>query len=197
MGAGRHGPQGKVRRAASARNRARENRRAANPRNDFFTVKRGEAGMRIKDITLSWFRGAADSVSMEPNCKSIVVYGENASGKSTFVDAIEYVLNGGRVGHLAHEYSGKNLKKAIPNTHKPKGSKAEFSINFGDKSGVKIEIKDDGSATASGSMAAALHGWDYRRTVLRQDEVVSFIQNTKGEKYSALLPLFGLQPMEI
>src|ERR1700747_3231326 len=46
-------------------------------------------------------------------------------------------------------------------------------------------------------MAAALHGWDYRRTVLRQDEVVSFIQNTKGEKYSALLPLFGLQPMEI
>ena len=153
--------------------------------------------MRIKDITLSWFRGAADSVSMGPNCKSIVVYGENASGKSSFVDAIEYVLNGGRVGHLAHEYSGKNLKKALPNTHKPKGSKAEFSINLCDNSVVKIEIKDDGSANVSGSMAAALQGWDYRRTVLRQDEVVSFIQNTKGEKYSALLPLFGLQPMEI
>ena len=39
--------------------------------------------------------------------------------------------------------------------------------------------------------------WEYRQTVLRQDEVSAFIHNTKGEKYSALLPLFGLQDMEV
>ena len=45
--------------------------------------------MRIKAIQLSWFRGAADPVSLEPDCKSMVVYGVNGSGKSSFVDAVE------------------------------------------------------------------------------------------------------------
>jgi len=42
-----------------------------------------------------------------------------------------------------------------------------------------------------------MSGWDYGRTILRQDEVAAFIHDTKGGKYSALLPLFGLQPLEV
>ena len=76
--------------------------------------------MRIKSIRLAWFRGAADPVSLEPNCKSMVVYGANGSGKSSFVDAVEYVLKDSKIGHLNHEYSGTRQVKAIPNTHKPK-----------------------------------------------------------------------------
>lgn len=153
--------------------------------------------MRIKAINLSWFRGAAESATLEPDCKSMVVYGANASGKSSFIDAVEYVLNGGRVGHLAHEYSGKNLKNALPNTHKPNGVKAWFSLEFCNGSELRVEIEADGSARRSGAMVGAIGSWDYRRTVLRQDEVVGFIHETKGGKYSALLPLFGLQPMEV
>ncbi len=153
--------------------------------------------MRIKAIHLSWFRGAADPVSMEPECKSMVVYGVNASGKSSFVDAIEYVLNGGRIGHLSHEYSGKHLEKAVPNTHKPQGRKTELLIKFSDDSELKTEITEDGSTKSSGAMMATMDQWDYRRTVLRQDEVAAFIHDTKGGKYSALLPLLGLHQMEV
>jgi hypothetical protein len=149
--------------------------------------------MRIKTIALSWFRGAAESVSLDPECNSMLVYGMNGAGKSSFVDAVEYTLDNGRIGHLAHEYSGKNLKNAVPNTHKPKNVSAELSIRLSDGSGITTKIKDDGSATSTGSVT----GWDYRRTVLRQGEVVAFIQDTKGGKYSALLPLFGLHQMEI
>jgi len=39
--------------------------------------------------------------------------------------------------------------------------------------------------------------WEYRRTVLRQHEIADFIQSTKGDKYSALLPLLGLHPLEV
>ena len=88
--------------------------------------------MRIKAITLSWFRGAADPVSLELDCKSMVVYGENGSGKSSFVDAIEYVLNDGRIMHLAHEYSGKHQERGVLNTHKPQDRKAEVRIKFKD-----------------------------------------------------------------
>jgi energy-coupling factor transporter ATP-binding protein EcfA2 len=130
---------------------------------------------------------------MDPECKSMVIYGANGSGKSSFVDAVEYALSDERIGHLAHEYSGKNLKNAVPNTHKPEDKKTTLSIKLSDGSAVNTEIKSDGSTKTSGSIGA----WDYRRTVLRQGEVVEFIQDTKGGKYSALLPLFGLQPMEI
>jgi hypothetical protein len=153
--------------------------------------------MRIKAIQLSWFRGAADPVSLEPDCKSMVVYGANGSGKSSFVDAIEYVLKLGKIGHLAHEYSGKHQEKAVSNTHKPEGRKTELKIRFQDDSELKTEIGQNGSSVTSGAEAVAMSTWDYRRTVLRQNEVAAFIHDTKGGKYSALLPLLGLHPLEV
>lgn len=151
--------------------------------------------MRIKTIQLSWFRGAADPVALEPNCKSMVVYGENGSGKSSFVDAVEYILNNGRITHLAHEYSGKHQEKTIHNTHKPQEQKTEFIIKFKDNSELKTEIKRNGTSTSSGAETIAMNTWNYRCTVLRQDEVAAFVHGTKGDKYSALLPLLGLDEM--
>jgi energy-coupling factor transporter ATP-binding protein EcfA2 len=153
--------------------------------------------MRIKAIWLSWFRGAADPVPLEANNKSMVVYGENASGKSSFVDAVEYVINDGRIAHLAHEYSGRHQEKGVHNTHKPQDRKTEVKIQFKDDSELKSEINQDGSSTSSGAEAVAMRTWDYRRTVLRQGDVTDFIHDTKGVKYSALLPLLGLHEMEV
>lgn len=153
--------------------------------------------MRIKAIELSWFRGASVKDSLKLDCKSLVVYGENGSGKSSFVDAVEYVLNGGKINHLAHEYSGKHQEKAVPNTHKPKGEKTALSITFQDGSDLMVSIRPDGSSTKSGAGATTMGTWDCRRTVLRQDELARFICQTKGDKYSALLPLLGLQRMEV
>ncbi|MDH4185985.1 MAG: AAA family ATPase [Nitrospira sp.] len=153
--------------------------------------------MRIKSILLSWFRGAATPVSLEPNCMSMVVYGVNGSGKSSFVDAIEYVQKNGKIGHLAHEYSGKNQEKGIPNTHRPKCEKTEIRVTLKDGNELGIEIKSDGSSVRSGAGACEIDAWEYHRTVLRQDEVANFIHATKGGKYSALLPLLGLHPMEV
>lgn len=112
--------------------------------------------MRVKAIWLSWFRGAADTVSLEPNCKSMVVYGENGSGKSSFVDAVEYVLRGGRIGHLSHEYSGKHQEKAVINTHRPEGRNAEVGMTFQDGAELHTEIKQNGSFTIKGTKGVDL-----------------------------------------
>jgi energy-coupling factor transporter ATP-binding protein EcfA2 len=153
--------------------------------------------MRIESITLEWFRGAAESVALKTDSKSFVVYGENGSGKSCFVDAVEHVLNDGRIGHLAHEYSGKHQEKAIINTHIPNGRNAEFQIKFKDESKLRVEIQPNGTSKSSGAESIGMNTWDYRRTVLRQDEIADFIRQTKGNKYSALLPLLGLDQMEV
>jgi energy-coupling factor transporter ATP-binding protein EcfA2 len=152
--------------------------------------------VRIKGIQLSWFRGAAESVSVDLSTKSMVVYGENGSGKSSFVDAVEFILNHGKIGHLAHEYSGKHQERGVSNTHRPPGAKTAIRVSFKEGTDLDLTVAEDGSVTSSGGAAAAVGTWDYRRTVLRQDEVSAFIHDTKGQKYSALLPLLGLGPME-
>lgn len=153
--------------------------------------------MRIKSIQLSWFRGAADQIELDLNCKSMVIYRENGSGKSSFVDSVEYILNHGRINHLAHEYSGRNQEKAIHNTHKPNDCKTEICFKFEGDSELKSEIFPDGKSNRSGAGSKVMDTWDYRSTILRQDEVAAFIHNTKGEKFSVLLPLLGLDELVI
>ena len=153
--------------------------------------------MRIKSIKLAWFRGAAGPVYLEPNCKSMVVYGDNGSGKSSFVDAVEYVLNGGSIEHLKTEYSGSHQVNALPNTHIPEGSKPALRFVFKDDSELKVDFNENGSSKSSGAEDIGMGEWEYRQTVLRQNEVSEFIHDTKGKKYSALLPLFGLHKLEV
>ena len=153
--------------------------------------------MRIDSIELAWFRGAAAPVSLEPNCKSMVVYGENGSGKSSFIDAVEYVLKDGSIDHLKTEYSGSHQVNAIPNTHKPKGSKTALRFQFADNTDLEIAFSQNGSSKTSSASTIAMGDWQYRQTVLRQNEVSEFIHDTKGKKYSALLPLFGLHKLEL
>lgn len=153
--------------------------------------------MRIELIEIAWFRGAAEAIGLDTKSRSMVVYGENASGKSCFVDAIEYLINGGRIRHLAHEYSGKRQEKGTINTHTPEGKKTELRIKFKDGSKLRAEIKRDGNSTSFGAEHVDMSSWAYRCTVLRQDDVAAFIADTKGGKYSALLPLLGLGRMEV
>lgn len=153
--------------------------------------------MRFKSITLSWFRGAADPVVLDTGLKSIVVYGQNGSGKSCFVDAVEYAVNSGKISHLSHEYSGTKQEKGVRNTHTPNGTSSDFSITFKDDTEIKIVIAPNGSHTRSGTATLDIGAWDYRRTVLRQDEIARFIASSKGSKYSDLLPLLGLHDLEI
>ncbi len=153
--------------------------------------------MRIESIEIEWFRGAAEPVALKPNSKSMVVYGENSSGKSSFVDAVEYVLNSGSIEHLRHEYSGSHQVYAIPNTHKPKGRKTAVRFRFQDGSGLTVDVNPNGMSKAAGTTSVTIEVWEYRQTVLRQNEVSDFIHDTKGNKYSKLLLLFGLQDAEV
>jgi chromosome segregation ATPase len=67
--------------------------------------------VRIDTIRLSWFRGAGSDVVLPVGGSSIFVFGANGTGKSTFVDGIEVCVAGGKVAHLAHEYSGRHQEK--------------------------------------------------------------------------------------
>ncbi|MDR7225060.1 ABC-type lipoprotein export system ATPase subunit [Aminobacter aminovorans] len=125
------------------------------------------------------------------------VYGANGAGKSSFVDGVEVCVSNGKVAHLAHEYSGRHQEKALINTHRPFGRPASVSVTMiGSGDAVTCTWEGTSAAKLSGLNKVPLNTWDYRRTALRQEEVAEFIRSTKAEKYSALLPLLGLQPLE-
>jgi recombinational DNA repair ATPase RecF len=92
---------------------------------------------KISNINLTWFRGAAESAVLQTNDKNVVVYGLNGSGKSSFCDALEYIVNG-RIEHLRHEYSGSKQEKGVCNTHAPDDTNSNIAISFsnGEEIGV-------------------------------------------------------------
>jgi len=155
--------------------------------------------MRIERIEMSWFRGAGRGAKLEAKAKSVAVYGANGSGKSTFADAIEYVVSGGRLGHLAHEYSGRRQVLGIRNTHAPNGEESAVHLCLEGQAQIKAVIASSGGVAMEGEpdgALAAVQEWDLRTVLLRQDEVAAFIHARKSSKYSVLLPLLGLDEME-
>ncbi len=146
---------------------------------------------KIKKISANWFRGFSDVRHIELSDKSLVVYGENGSGKSSFVDIVEYIIRGGQLEHLRHEYSGRRQEKGIINTHKPTDQSSAVQIDFVSGSVIGAKILSNGNCTITPEQND-LSVLESQRVILRQDEVADFIKETKGEKYSSLLPLLGL-----
>jgi energy-coupling factor transporter ATP-binding protein EcfA2 len=153
--------------------------------------------MRISSIRLCWFRGAGKEVKLVTQGASLFVFGQNGDGKSSFVDAIELCIADGKVAHLSHEYSGRFQEKGLVNTHRPAGAVTCVEVAFErEKLSTSYVWAANGAPRRNPSSAVVMGEWDYRRTILRQEEVAQFIRETKTEKYSALVPLLGLQPLE-
>ena len=151
--------------------------------------------MRLRSIGLRWFRGAAKGATLELGGHSAAIYGTNGAGKSSFVDGVEVTLGGGKVGHLSHEYSGRNQEKGLLNTARPVGQQTAVTITLTDGSSETLTWQA-GAPTRTKEGATMIAHWDYRRTALRQEELSGFIRATKGDKYSAVVPLLGLSHLE-
>lgn len=155
--------------------------------------------MKINKIELSWFRGTSHQFDLETNLKNIVIYGPNGAGKSTFADALEYIVADGKVGHLAHEYSGSRQEKGIRNSHAPDDELSKIKLVFQNDEWVEAILGLSEKVNFSSepiTLLDKIQSWELQRLILRQDEIADFINKTKTEKYSALLPLLGLDKFE-
>ena len=55
--------------------------------------ERQSQSMKIKSIKIKNFRGAKEEVALESNRgRSVLLYGDNGSGKSSFLDAVEWFV---------------------------------------------------------------------------------------------------------
>jgi len=84
--------------------------------------------IRLRRLVISGFRGARYPlvVDLTGDCRSIAIFGENASGKSTITDSIEWFFTD-RVDHLWSEYC---KEEALRNVHITERSYASSSMTL-------------------------------------------------------------------
>jgi DNA repair exonuclease SbcCD ATPase subunit len=140
---------------------------------------------RLQRLVMSAFRGvpAEMTVDFGPG-QSIVVYGENGTGKSTIADALEWYFTG-EVELLTHE----GRQHAIRNLRGRKGLETSVEVVTDGPLGGKRALADE---TRPEELQAA-----GRETfLLRGRTLADFINKTKTEKWKALVEILRLDAIE-
>ena len=162
--------------------------------------------MKIKKIKLKNFRGARE-VSLDlDDSQSALLYGDNASGKSSFLDALEWFISG-KVAHLAGEEI--NLKDALKNV--TTGSSDEsYNVTTGpsDESSVEVHFSTglSGKRILNGRGGGFLEPNDDKlnntlntlyqeQTWIRGHNLVDFILKTKTNRLKDISTIVGYEPI--
>lgn len=148
--------------------------------------------LRLRKIDVSGFRGARFSLSLDltKSCRSTAIYGDNATGKSTITDAVEWFLTG-RVAHLWREDCKEH---ALRNIRIRDTDDAIVAIEFSEPgfSGSK-RLKGDLKVQSSEieELREYLKDASAERHILRNADLTTFINKPKGEKRDVIAKIIG------
>ena len=151
--------------------------------------------IKIKNLKIKGIRGAKDTLELPLNGKSILLYGDNGSGKSSISDAIEWFYTD-KVSHLAG--SEIDLKEAIRNATINETENSEVSIsyiksNLDSKKTLSFKRDKLVSETLNGSdeFKEYIVDSESENILLRYQYLTKFIDNTKGDKLKHLSDIIG------
>jgi len=152
---------------------------------------------KIKNISIKGLRGIKKEVLLPLNGKSILIYGDNGSGKSSITDALEWFYYD-RVGHLSSEEIGRKGLEGLRNIHIDDAEDGIISIDYSDSglnSSKVVSLKKSRLETnytnTSNNFTSYLGDSQKERIILRYRDLVSFILATKGEKLVELSNIIG------
>ena len=131
------------------------------------------------------FRGIPGEMTVDfGKGDSIVVYGDNGTGKSTIADALEWYFTG-EIGFLSHE--GRQHAVRYVGGENNGVTSVEVFTNGG--LGGKVVLPDERNAEA-------FHAIRRETFLLRGRTLADFINKTKTEKWKALVDILGLDAIE-
>jgi len=150
---------------------------------------------KINKISLKGIRGVQETMELTLSQKSILLYGENGSGKSSISDALEWFLND-RVNHLSG--SEIDLKEALRNSLIPESTVSSVTIDFtkslfnSDKtlSWKKGKLVPEYSNKSADFEEYKNNTLD-ENLILRYQVLTDFIDKTKSDKLKSLSDVIG------
>jgi len=151
--------------------------------------------IKIKKITITGLRGVQETLELPLSEKSILLYGDNGTGKSSISDSLEWFFND-EVRHLAG--SEIDLKEALRNSTIPETAISSIAIEF-TKSAInsaKTLSNKKGKLVSefsnkSEDFNSYLSNTQNENLVLRYQFLTDFIDKTKGDKLKSLSDLIG------
>ncbi len=140
---------------------------------------------RITSIEMQAFRGIRGTFALDlANGRSCVVLGDNATGKSTITDAIEWYFTG-EIYFLSKEGRGD----AIRHSGVAKDVDTKVTVFTDGSLGGEITTSESSRSTVTEVGCSELF-------LLRGHTLADFINKTKGEKWQALAKLLGLEAID-
>jgi len=140
-------------------------------------------GERLTRLAVSAFRGVPDRWELEfPNGNSMVVLGDNGTGKSTIADALDWYFRG-RIEFLAEEGRDRALRHVG-------ASKAVATL---------VEVSTTGSLGGQQRMPTSGPWLPARVTdnfVLRGRTLSDFVEQPKAQKWKTLADILGLEEVD-
>lgn len=154
--------------------------------------------MKIKSLEISGFRGIRKHIGIEfDSSKSILIYGDNGSGKSSITDAFEWFYYD-KIEHLSSEEIGTKGTPALRNIFLPDSDDAYVEVKYSDSecdSQKKLFIKK--SKLTGEYTNTAQKFKDYinsslkENLLLRYKDLLRFILSTKAQKLEEISQIIG------
>jgi len=154
--------------------------------------------VKIKSIEIGGFRGIRKHIEIEfDSLKSILIYGDNGSGKSSITDAFEWFYYD-KIEHLSSEEIGTKGLPALRNIFLPDSDDTYIEVKYSDSecdSQKKLFIKK--SKLTSEYTNTAQKFKDYLNTALKENlllrykDLLRFILSTKAQKLEEISQIIG------
>ena len=151
---------------------------------------------KISSISISSFRGIPNKCQLDLSEKdgprSLIIYGGNGSGKSSIVDALEFVLQG-KIGRCP--LLDNPTRPSIFNLQHSSYISPEVSITFADDSSFTRTVTVVSTATSNYTKTepkGMCEGFGIVPIVLRRNDITAF-NNTKEAERQLLISQFIYQ----
>ncbi|ESU19477.1 hypothetical protein FEDK69T_31480 [Flavobacterium enshiense DK69] len=153
--------------------------------------------IKINNLKIKGIRGAIDTLELPLNGKSILLYGDNGTGKSSISDAIEWFYTN-KIKHLSTPEIDTN--DAIRNAKLLEVETSEVSISYTNSTldSVKTLSFKNGKLVQKGSNTSEefkkyLDDSEKENLISRYQFIRNFVDSTKGEKLKHLSDIIGFE----
>ena len=150
---------------------------------------------KLRSLKIAAFRGARFDLKLDFKNKnrSLAIFGENAAGKSTITDALEWFIHD-RVGHLWREDCRQEaLRHVLANDDDD--CRVEVRFDGKDREGSKsLSAKFKTTPQFANNDTRKLLGvLKDDRIILRHADIVKFLDQTKSSKRAAIAEIIGYE----
>ncbi len=155
---------------------------------------------KIKAIKINGLRGVREPLTLDLNKKSILVYGDNGTGKSSVTDSFEWFFYD-KIEHLSNEEIGRRKgRDALRNIFIPETEDSFIELTFDEskldsKKSIDSSLKSFNSNETDDFKKFIASSFS-ERLILRYRDLVQFIIAGKTDKLKELQNIIGFSEVQ-